>query len=76
MIERSENRWQFYQARSHQWQWRKFEVNKIVAVSSDGHYSRQACIDDAKKRGYVEPGVFPKKSIAPMPSGQRGQLEE
>lgn len=49
------NRWMFYKDKGNQWQWRKFEVNKVVAVSADGFYSRQACVNDARKRGYVGP---------------------
>lgn len=46
-------RWQFYKDKIGQWQWRKFEANKVVAVSSDGFYSRQACVNNARTRGYV-----------------------
>ena len=48
-------RWEFYKDRSNEWQWRKFESNKVVAVSADGFYSRQACVNDAKQRGYDPP---------------------
>jgi uncharacterized protein YegP (UPF0339 family) len=44
--------WEFYQDRLGEWQWRKFQDNKVVAVSAAGFASRQACIDDAKRRGY------------------------
>ena len=54
------NRWMFYKDKGNQWQWRKFEVNKVVAVSADGFYSRQACVNDARKRGYVGP---PPKTV-------------
>lgn len=46
------DRWEFYQDRLGEWQWRKFQDNKVVAVSAAGFASRQACIDDAKTRGY------------------------
>jgi hypothetical protein len=52
MIELSD-RWQFYKDKLGQWQWRKFEANKVVAVSSDGYHSRRACMDNAKTRGYI-----------------------
>jgi uncharacterized protein YegP (UPF0339 family) len=47
------DRWQFYKDKLGQWQWRKFLANKVVAVSSDGFYSRQACINNARTRGYI-----------------------
>ena len=40
------------------WQWRKYEANKVVAVSYDFFSSRPACVKDAKTRGYVD--VEPK----------------
>lgn len=46
------NRWEFYKDRLGEWQWRKFEANKVVAVSAIGFYSRQACIINASQRGY------------------------
>ena len=46
------DRWELYRDKSNQWQWRKFENNKVVAVSGDGFYSRRACANDAKQRGY------------------------
>ncbi len=49
----SEDRWEFYKDRIGQWQWRKFRSKKVVAVSSDGFYTRQACVTDARRRGYV-----------------------
>lgn len=53
------NRWQFYkQDRPWMWQWRKFENNKVVAVSHDVFHSRPACVNDAKTRGYID--VDPK----------------
>ncbi len=45
--------WEFYIDRFDQWQWRKFEANKVVAVSGDGFYSKQACVNNARTRGYV-----------------------
>jgi uncharacterized protein YegP (UPF0339 family) len=48
------DRWQFYKDKLGQWQWRKFVTNKVVAVSSDGFNSRQACIINAKTRGYAD----------------------
>ena len=48
-------RWEFYKDRSHQWQWRKFEDGKVVAVSGDGFHSRKDCIDNARSRGYAKP---------------------
>lgn len=49
------NRWMFYKDKMGQWQWRKFEANKVVAVSGDSFNSRPACVKDAKTRGYVNP---------------------
>jgi len=46
-------RWEFYRDNSNQWQWRKFEHNKVVAVSADGFSSRQACANDARRKGYI-----------------------
>ena len=46
------DRWELYRDKSNQWQWRKFENNKVVAVSGDGFYSRRACAKDARQRGY------------------------
>ena len=46
-------RWEFYKDRFDQWQWRKFEGNKVVAVSGDGFFSRQACVNNARTRGYI-----------------------
>lgn len=45
-------RWEFYKDRFDQWQWRKFDGNKVVAVSGDGFYSRQACVNNARTRGF------------------------
>ena len=64
MIQLPGARWQFYHDKLNQWQWRKFVVNKVVGVSSDSFYSRQACVNDARKRGYIGPMVFSKKSRA------------
>lgn len=61
MIQISDDRWEFYQDKINQWQWRKFVANKVVAVSADSSYSRQACVNDARKRGYIGPIVSPKK---------------
>ena len=58
-----ENRWQFYKDKMGQWQWRKYQVNKVVAVSSDGYRSRKACVDNAKTRGYVVPEKGVLKAI-------------
>ena len=66
MIQLSDSRWEFYQDKINQWQWRKFVANKVVAVSADSFYSRQACTTDAKKRGYVRPLVVSKKSATNM----------
>jgi hypothetical protein len=52
MISQSD-RWEFYKDRFDQWQWRKFESNKVVAVSADAFYSRQACVNNARTRGYI-----------------------
>jgi len=61
----SPDRWQFYKDRPGQWQWRKFKANKVVAVSYDAFFSRRACIDDAKTRGYVtEPNDLLHKAHA------------
>lgn len=46
------DRWEFYKDRTDQWQWRKFAEKKVVAVSGDGFLSRQACVDNARGRGY------------------------
>ncbi len=46
-------RWQFYKDKPGMWQWRKFESNKVVAVSYDGFHSRRDCVNDAKTRGYI-----------------------
>ena len=51
MIQLSD-RWEFYKDRLGEWQWRKFEANTVVAVSADGFYSRQACVNNARQRGY------------------------
>ena len=64
MIQLSDNTWEFYKDRINQWQWRKFLDSKVVAVSADSYYSRQACVNDARKRGYVGPGTSPKKQLA------------
>lgn len=47
------DRWEFYKDRTDQWQWRKFEEKKVVAVSGDGFYSKQACVNNARMRGYT-----------------------
>jgi len=63
------NRWQFYKDRPGMWQWRKFESDKVVAVSYDIFNSRPACVNDAKTRGYIVPDpkdVF-NKPIARRP---------
>ena len=57
MIQLSD-RWQFYKDRFGLWQWRKFESNKVVAVSGEGFQSRQKCVVDAKLRGYIAPKVL------------------
>ena len=46
------DRWEFYKDRFDQWQWRKFEDGKVVAVSADGYFSREDCVDNARARGY------------------------
>jgi len=46
------DRWEFYKDRTDQWQWRKFAEKKVVAVSGDGFFSRQACVKNAQGRGY------------------------
>jgi hypothetical protein len=46
-------RWEFYKDRHGQWQWRKFRNEKVVAVSSDGFTTRDECLSDAKRRGYI-----------------------
>ena len=50
------NRWQFYKDNNKpgMWQWRRFEADKVVAVSYDGFHSRQACVNNAKTRGYSD----------------------
>jgi len=60
------DRWQFYKDKPGMWQWRRFESNKVVAVSYDGFFSRQACVNNAKTRGYVvaDPNVLLQKSSA------------
>ncbi|MBI4546919.1 MAG: DUF1508 domain-containing protein [Ignavibacteriae bacterium] len=63
MIQLSDYRWEFYQDKINQWQWRKFVANKVVAVSSDSYYSRQACVNDARKRGYVGPIVRSPRAL-------------
>ena len=57
------NRWQFYNDKFGQWQWRKFQVNKVVAVSAEGFNSRRACVNNAKTRGYVVPEKSGLKTI-------------
>jgi uncharacterized protein YegP (UPF0339 family) len=52
MIQLSD-RWQIYKDKIGQWQWRKFENNKVVAVSADGFPTRKACVSNAKSRGYL-----------------------
>ena len=47
------DRWQFYKDKGGLWQWRKYGDNKVVAVSYESYYSRQACVKNAKTRGYV-----------------------
>jgi len=46
------DRWEFYKDRTDQWQWRKFAEKKVVAVSGDGFFSKQACVNNARDRGY------------------------
>jgi hypothetical protein len=46
------DRWDFYKDRFDQWQWRKYQEWKVVAVSGDGFYSKEACITNARGRGY------------------------
>jgi len=56
------DRWEFYKDRLGEWQWRKFEANKVVAVSANGFYSRQACLNNARQRGYFPvPSSRPRK---------------
>ena len=59
------DRWEFYKDKLGQWQWRKFVTNKVVAVSSDGFYSRQACMNNARTRGYVGSGSGVLKNLTP-----------
>jgi hypothetical protein len=49
------DRWQFYRDSVNQWQWRKFVRDKVIIVSADGFGSRQACVNNARTRGYVIP---------------------
>ena len=60
------DRWQFYKDRMGQWQWRKFRVNKVVAVSADGFYSRKVCVTNAMTRGYVVPEKDASRAFAPV----------
>lgn len=53
MIEQSDDRWEFYEDKMSQWQWRKFVANKVVAVSAYSYFTRQACVVDARTRGFV-----------------------
>jgi len=63
------DRWEFYKDRLGEWQWRKFEAKKVVAVSADGFYSRQACVNNARQRGY-------DPALAPRPQKQRDAAPE
>jgi hypothetical protein len=54
--------WEFYKDSSHRWQWRKFQGEKVVAVSGDGFQDRKKCIEDAMQRGYVAPAPEPSQS--------------
>ena len=47
-----EKHWSFYKDNSHRWQWRKFQGDKVVAVSADGFSDRDACVRNAMERGY------------------------
>lgn len=51
--------WKFYKDNTGQWQWRKYQINKVVAVSADSFTTRKKCIKDAATRGYV----VPEKSV-------------
>ena len=46
-------RWEFYKDRFDEWQWRKFQGKKVITVSAGGFYSRQACVNNARTRGYL-----------------------
>jgi len=43
------------------WQWRKYEADKVVDVFR----SRQACVTNAKTRGYIDVGP---KGVFPVPN--------
>ncbi|MFI5252295.1 MAG: DUF1508 domain-containing protein [Bacteroidota bacterium] len=45
-------RWEFYKDNFQRWQWRKFQGEKVVAVSADGFDNRKACVLNAVQRGY------------------------
>ena len=64
------DRWELYRDKSNQWQWRKFENNKVVAVSGDGFYSRRACANDAKQKGYDGGG----RSLSPEYTQEKHRL--
>jgi len=49
------DRWQFYKDKLGQWQWRKFENNKVVAVSPDGFSTRKECVLHAMTKGCPGP---------------------
>lgn len=51
----SENRWEFYLDKTKLWQWRKFQDNRVVAVSSIGYTLFKDCVANATSRGYVAP---------------------
>jgi hypothetical protein len=61
MISQSK-RWEFYKDNSHRWQWRKFQGEKVVAVSADGFSDRDTCVKNAIQRGYVATAPEPARA--------------
>ena len=52
------------------WQWRKFENNKVVAVSDGSFRSRPACVKNAITRGYID-GVLTMCGVSHTPDDLR-----
>lgn len=48
------DKWEFYLDASSKWRWRRIASNgKIVGAASEGFSSRQACVENARRNGYM-----------------------
>ena len=53
-------RWFIYQDVANLWKWARIDVLGTVLASSGASFAtREECVDDARRSGYIEPSVSP-----------------